>query len=38
MSLLYTAKAFIHMATVLIVEDEPEISSLLESFIEEQGH
>ena len=26
------------MATVLIVEDEPEIRSLLESFIEEQGH
>jgi CheY-like chemotaxis protein len=26
------------MATILIVEDDPEISSLLRSFIEEQGH
>jgi DNA-binding NtrC family response regulator len=26
------------MATVLIVEDEPQINSLLQSFIEDQGH
>ena len=26
------------MATILIVEDEPQISSLLQSFVEEQGH
>jgi DNA-binding NtrC family response regulator len=26
------------MATILIVEDEPQISWLLQSFIEEQGH
>ncbi len=25
------------MATILIVEDEPEISALIQSFIEEQG-
>ena len=26
------------MATILIVEDEPEISALIQSFVEEQGH
>lgn len=26
------------MATILIVEDEPQISSLVQSFIQEQGH
>jgi DNA-binding response OmpR family regulator len=26
------------MATILIVEDEPEIRALVQSFIEEQGH
>jgi CheY-like chemotaxis protein len=26
------------MATILIVEDEPQISALVQSFIEEQGH
>jgi DNA-binding response OmpR family regulator len=26
------------MATIVIVEDEPQISSLVQSFIEEQGH
>jgi CheY-like chemotaxis protein len=26
------------MSTILIVEDEPQISSLLQSFVEDQGH
>jgi DNA-binding response OmpR family regulator len=26
------------MATILIVEDEPQISALVQSFIEEQGY
>jgi DNA-binding response OmpR family regulator len=26
------------MATIVIVEDEPQISALVQSFIEEQGH